>query len=154
MGLSIDRTAVWFLGRNSKPRFCLLLWPLRGSFGRFWLHPVVPSRQTHAAATACQTATEGHTCSSPPLQFTGTLHTTGLTCQQSPKLYFIDLCWWFCELSPRFHLWDLRRDELTINWSFHTFKPRKPLKSICCHQKLFWKFHAFLMQFSRVLSKT
>jgi hypothetical protein len=100
-----ERTVVWFLSRNSKARFCLLLRPSRGSFGGFWLHLTVPGTQTNATvftcwwATKAQTLQRSATCPSPLLEIAGMFHTRGLTYQWYPKWYFISIYWQFCKLS-------------------------------------------------------
>jgi hypothetical protein len=97
-----ERTAVWFLGHNSKARFCLLLWPSTGSSGHFWLHPTVPGRQIHMYHCLCSASKSGTNFTEfccmfrSSLEFTGMFHTRGLTRQLSPKWCFVILCWWFC----------------------------------------------------------
>jgi hypothetical protein len=93
-GFSTERTTVWYVGCDSKPRFHLPLWPLRGRFIHLWLTPTVPDTQTRCCfcsfVSTWGTNFTGFTaCWSPPSQFVDLYHMRGLTCQQSPKWYLI-----------------------------------------------------------------
>jgi len=100
-------------------------------------------------------------CSSPLLQFDGMFHTRGLTCQ--PKWHFVSFPWWFSELSMFCCFVCVTCGGTTwmqtiSNWCLHISELTKPFRSTVFtpwhwHQKLFWAFHAFLIQFSWVWRK-
>lgn len=71
----------------------------------------------HCASS--QTSGKSAASSSPPFEFVGIFHTRGLTCRQSPKLYFVGFLDDFCT-----H--DLTRD----GQNAHAFQPQvsPPLK--------------------------
>jgi len=50
--------------------------------------------------------------SSPPLELAALFYMRGQSCQWSLKWYFFSPYWWFCRLSPCFHLCGLWRDNL------------------------------------------
>jgi hypothetical protein len=165
-GISTDKATIWFLRHNSKPRFQLLLWPLRESFGHFWLHPSVPGRQTHTAASARLWATEVQTswrstiCSSPPVEIANMFYTKIPSCQRSPKWYFVSLHWSICKIPPCFRPCNMWRNNLNT----HNFQPVSPCwiekttqKSVFspwhCHQKLFQHFMCFRCSFTEFEAK-
>ena len=56
-----------------------------------------------------------------------------VTCQRSPKWYFVGLCWRFCELSPTSRLCGLLMGSLNSQsvQSFPKLESRTPLRSLC-----------------------
>jgi hypothetical protein len=99
-GFSTERTAVWLLGHNSKPRFRLLLWPWRVSFGHFWHHPTVPSTET-SHCFCSSVSNQGINVTEICLMFKSTIRNhwhvshERPTCQWSLKWYFIGHRWQF-----------------------------------------------------------
>jgi hypothetical protein len=125
------------LGCDSKPRFCLLLWPSRGSFGHFWLHPTVLTDK-HTLLLLFIGEQLRHklmwrstACSSPPLESAGMFHTRGLTCQLSPNC---TLSVFFNNFSNFLHFFGCEtfggttRTLTVFNQSFPTFESRKVSK--------------------------
>jgi len=92
---------------NRKPRFHLLLWPARESFGHLWLYPPVPG--TNSCCSFCLSvniwSTDFTNCAAIRCSFKPYCRTVcrvpirGITCQWSPKWYFGGPCWRFCKLS-------------------------------------------------------
>jgi len=87
-------TDVWFIRRNTKPMYRLLLQPSRESVGLSWLHPSVPVTQTHHCFSS-SVSNRGlnfvaiHRMFNFPLKFAERIHMRGLTCQQSRKYYVV-----------------------------------------------------------------
>jgi hypothetical protein len=160
-GSSSDRTARWFLGCNSNPRFCLLLYEQEDVLViTDFIQQILVHVYTHAATfphwlpTIAQIWWRYAMFSSAPLKFVGTFHTTGITHQQCLKPYYRSLHWWVHYLSPHSHPLDLWTDNLKAN----SLKPKLPnvwtekasQKSVLpmqCHWKLFGALNAFPMQF-------
>jgi hypothetical protein len=101
------------------------------------------------------------TCSSPPLEFTGMFHAGDLTCQWSQNYMLLVLINNFVNFLHIFICatcgaitWMLIMLSLQSK-SPHISIQQTTQKSVLqhCHQKMFWGFHEYLMQFPQFWSK-
>jgi hypothetical protein len=67
-----------------------------------------PWRQLWTSNTCCCS----FLLSEHPFEFAGMFRMRGLSCQESPKWYFVSLSWWLRRLSSHFRLCNLWRDDL------------------------------------------
>jgi hypothetical protein len=103
---------------------------LEASYGRFWRHPAISG--THTPLHCCSVSTEPQ-LTADASEFAGRFHTRSLTCQPSPKRYFVSLLGTL-QTSNTFYDYAPCRGmagTLTVfDRSRHTPESRKPLKSL------------------------
>jgi hypothetical protein len=136
---SCERTAVWFLGHKSKPKFCVLA-SSSGSFNHFWLKHLLVCYHMPLHPLYHMFRSSLRTCLHVPY--------VKPNLPESANGYFIGLQWRFCELPHCFHLYDMWSDNLNLQWEF-PYSLIKKLTQVTCpcgivsescfeHFMLFW----------------